>query len=118
MVQKVIKYGNSHAIVIAADLAATYGIPTTVLRAGHIVDARQWSDPKGRSLEDLEYCRGGWVCRHDLARACLHAVPHPPPKLRLFHIVGASPGYESFRVREAEEALGFRIESRFEAALG
>ena len=61
----------------------------------------------------LEYCRGGWVCRHDIARACLLALTTPSEELRILYVIGASPGYESYQVRETEGTLGFRLECRF-----
>ena len=32
-----------------------------VLRAGHIVDGRKRLDSNGKSLEGLDYAKGGWV---------------------------------------------------------
>ena len=101
---------------IASDFAETHGQPVTVLRAGHIVDGRLGTDPKGRPLDELAYCRGGWVCRHDIARACLRSLLIPPEGLRILHVVGDSPGYESYQVRETELALGFHLESRWPRA--
>lgn len=98
---------------MALDFSKTFDLPVTVLRAGHIVDSRLGSDPKGRSLDQLKYCKGGWVCRHDIARACSLAVTNPPSELRMLHLVGASPGYESYEVWRTEETLGFQLESRF-----
>ena len=101
---------------IAADFAETHGLPVTVLRAGHIVDGRRGADARGRPLSGLAYCRGGWVCRHDVARACLQSVLIPPSALRVLHVIGASPAYESYRVSETELALGFKLESRWPSA--
>lgn len=98
---------------IAADFCATFGLRVTALRAGHVVDGRLGLDAKGRPLESLAYCRGGWVCRRDLADACTAALRSPAPGFARHFVIGASPAYEAYGVAAAETALGFRIAARF-----
>jgi len=98
---------------IARDFAETFDMDAIVLRAGHIVDAREQRDPGGHSLEELHYCRGGWVCRHDLAAAVERALEAPLLGLHVFDIVGSSSARARFDVARAEAQLGFTIEERF-----
>lgn len=99
---------------IARDFCETYAMNATVLRSGHIVDGRTGLDPEGRPLADLTYCRGGWIDRYDLARACLGAIEGDLRGFRVLNVVGAGEGYERFDVARAEVQLGFQIVSRFE----
>ena len=100
---------------VARDYCQTYGMTAIALRPGHIVDGRAGVDPKGRPLRQLAYCRSGWICRYDLARACRLALEVEASGFRALPLVGARPGYERFGVRETEEALGFRIQCDFAA---
>ena len=99
---------------IARDFSATFDIQALVLRAGHVVDGHRETDSKDRVLADLDYCRGGWVCRHDLAQACLLALAYEPPGYSAFHIIGAEPARNHYDVHRTEEVLGLTFESRFE----
>ena len=100
---------------IARDFAETFAMDGIVLRAGHVVDARQRCDPRGRPLEEVHYCRGGWVCRHDLAAAVEHALRAKLRGFQVFNVVGAASARTRFDVEAAERQLGFTIEHRFEA---
>jgi nucleoside-diphosphate-sugar epimerase len=99
---------------IARDFAETFGIDAIVLRAGHIVDGRSDRDPRGRPLEQVQYCRGGWVCRYDLAAAVEQALRAPLRGFHIFNIIGAAPARARFDVDAAERRLGFTIDQRFE----
>ena len=98
---------------IAKDFCETYGMKANVLRAGHIVDGRAGVDPKGRPLDHLTYCEGGWICRHDLARACCLALTLEADGFLALPLIGSRRGYERFRVAETESRLGFRLECDF-----
>lgn len=100
---------------IAQDFSETFALEAIVLRAGHIVDAREARDPRGRPLEQVHYCRGGWVCRHDLAAAVEHALRAPLRAFHVFNIIGAASARARFDVEAAERALDVTIEQRFEA---
>lgn len=99
---------------IARDFAQTFDIDAIVLRAGHIVDAREQRDPRGSPLEGLRYCRGGWLCRHDLAAAVERALETSLSGLHVFNIIGSGSARARFDVGEAEAQLGFTIQERFE----
>src|SRR5918998_315746 len=72
---------------IAKDFCVTFGMNTIALRAGHIVDGRAGVDPHGRPLAEVDYARGGRVCRHDLARTCVQALPYPRSGYDAFHVI-------------------------------
>lgn len=99
---------------IAKDFCETFGLQVVVLRAGHIVDGHKRVDPAGRDLAGLEYCRGGWVCRYDLARACIKALELNPEGYAAFHIIGAERASQHFDVDRTERELGLMFETRFE----
>ena len=94
---------------IAQDFCETFEMTATALRAGHIVDGRENADPKGASLSELEYARGGWVCRYDLAAACLKAPERSETGFQVFHIIGSNGARTRFDVERAEQELGFKI---------
>lgn len=101
---------------IARDLAVAFGLPTVILRAGHIVDGRAGRDMRGRPLAGQTYARGGWVCRQDVARAVARALEADLEGCQAFDVVGASPGYERLGVARTEAALGLRLRERFRDA--
>jgi nucleoside-diphosphate-sugar epimerase len=92
---------------IARDYCETFGMNAVVLRAGHIVDGRMGVDPSDRSLSKLEYCRGGWVCRYDLAAACLKALELNTAGYTAFHIIGSAAARKHFDLERTETELGF-----------
>lgn len=99
---------------IARDFCETYSMNMVVLRAGHVVDGVEGVDMEGTALEKLEYCRGGWVCRHDLAQACLKALSFGAKGYQSFHIIGSREAREHFDVERAEDELGFHPRVTFE----
>ncbi len=103
---------------IAKDFCEPYGMKAIALRAGHIVDGRIGVDPKGHPLDQLVYCEGGWLCRHDLARACCLALSVEMDGFLALPLIGSRRGYEQFRVAETESRLGFRVECDFTSTLG
>lgn len=100
--------------VIAHDFCETFGMQAVILRAGHIVDGRKAVDPKGRDLADLKYCRGGWVCRYDLAQACIKAIEFNSKGYDAFHAIGAEQARQHFDIYRTEKELGLKFETRFE----
>lgn len=100
--------------VIAQDFCETYSMTAIVLRAGHIVDGKKNIDPHGKSLEKVEYGKGGWVCRYDLADACLKAVETTKTGFDIYHIVGARQASEHFDIERTEKELGLKFTMRFE----
>jgi len=99
---------------IAEDFSNTFGMSVLVLRVGHIVDGRQSVDPTGRPLEELEYCRGFWVCRYDVADACLHGVKKHLTGFNCYHIIGGVEGNKYFDLWRTEEEFGFIPSETFE----
>lgn len=97
----------------ARDFAETLGLAVTVLRAGHIVDGRADVDPHGRPLAEVTYCRGGWVCRYDLANAVAAALRGSASGFEVFNIVGSLAARMRFDVDRTERELGITIERRF-----
>lgn len=101
---------------IARNYAVTYQMPVIVLRPGHIVDGRTQLDPKGRPLAELDYLRGGWVCRYDLAEAVLCALTYRgKAAYSAFHVVGAQSTRDRFDVATTERELGMTITQDFAA---
>jgi nucleoside-diphosphate-sugar epimerase len=99
---------------IARSFCETYEMEVVVLRAGHVVDGIKGVDAKGSPLGELKYCRGGWVCRHDLAQACLEALSFDAKGYHAFHIIGSRESREHFDIERTEEMLGFRPRVSFE----
>lgn len=98
---------------IAQDFCATYGMTAFVLRAGHIVDSRAQVDPAGRSLDTLTYCRGGWVCRYDIAAACVRALVVDATGYQAFHVIGSVAARERFDIERTERELGVVCAQQF-----
>ena len=86
---------------------------SVALRAGHIVDGRVGVDPNNHPLEELAYCKRGWICRYDLAQACRFALQAEAHGFVTLPVVGSRRGYERFGVEETERFLGFSIERDF-----
>ena len=99
---------------IAKDFCATYDMSCIVLRAGHIVDGQREKDPKGRPLSQVNYCRGEWVCRYDLAQACLKALEYPQTGYNAFHIIGGHQAQTYFDIERTEHDLGLICKTHFE----
>lgn len=99
---------------IARDFCETYSMNAVVLRAGHVVDGVEGVDANGTPLEELEYCRGGWVCRYDLAGACLKALSFGAKGYHAFHIIGSREAREQVDIERTEDELGFRPRVTFE----
>lgn len=98
---------------IARDYCNTYNTNAIVLRAGHIVDGRREVDPKNRPLSEIDYCRGGWVCRYDLAEACIKSLNYNNKGYDAFHIIGALDAEKNFDIERTKEVLGLKFENRF-----
>jgi nucleoside-diphosphate-sugar epimerase len=94
---------------ITRDFCETYEMEVVVLRAGHVVDGIKGVDAKCTPLRELEYCRGGWVCRHDLAEACLEALYFGAKGYHAFHIIGSRESQEHFDIERTEEKLLYSI---------
>jgi hypothetical protein len=71
-------------------------------------------DPQGTPLAELHYARGGWLCRFDLARACLKALRFRQSGYRAFHVIGSRAAWAHFDLGRTERDLGFRCVATFE----
>lgn len=99
---------------IARDFCETFGMAAVTLRAGHIVDGELGVDQMGRPLSEVEYARGGWVCRYDLAHACRLALAVPLRGYAAFHVVGSLEAAARFDIERTEQELGLTFGERFE----
>jgi len=99
---------------IARDFCATLAMTAVVLRAGHLVDGARGVDAHGRPLAELRYARGGWLCRHDLARACLQALRFQQSGYHAFHVIGSRAAWTRFDLERTERELGFRCAVSFD----
>jgi nucleoside-diphosphate-sugar epimerase len=99
---------------VARDFCATFAMSAVVLRAGHLVDGTRGVDAHGRPLAGLGYARGGWLCRYDLARACLRALRFPHSGYHAFHVVGSRVAQARFDLERTERELGFRCAMTFD----
>ncbi|MEW6753951.1 MAG: NAD(P)-dependent oxidoreductase [Candidatus Latescibacterota bacterium] len=92
-----------------------HGMETVVLRPDYIVDSRLGI---GRHREPLgaggSPWRLGWVCRHDLAEACLLAVERPGLGHQVLHIVGTPGAEEHCNVGRARQLLGLEFRGDLE----
>jgi nucleoside-diphosphate-sugar epimerase len=98
---------------IAKDYCETFNMNITVLRPGHIVDGQMHVDPTGTPLSDLAYCKGGWVCRYDVATATFKALTRRSSGYEAFHIIGSYQAKQSYDIERTEELLDMKISSNF-----
>lgn len=90
-----------------------YGMSTIVLRPDYIVDSRLGL---GRHREQLDPethpWRLGWVCRHDLAEACLLAAEKPNLGHEVLHIAPGAEGH--CNVERARQVLSLEFQGDLE----
>lgn len=98
---------------IGRSYSETFGLATIVLRLGHIVNGAQQTTLDGQPLTQLNYCRGGWVDRTDVAQACLQALTAPVKGYHALHIIGAYQAYEQYNIGRTEEILNMHFQHRF-----
>ena len=83
---------------------------TIVLRADYIVDSRLGIGRHREKLgTDEQPWRLGWVCRHDLAEACLLAAENRQIDHEVLHIVGTSGAEQHCNVDRAKKVLGLEF---------
>ena len=92
-----------------------HGLPVLCLRLGHVVRGEACTNLKGTvALDDITYCHGGWVAIEDVAQACWRALKtEPVGQFQTLNLIGASPGYETYRVPEIEKLLNYKLRYRF-----
>lgn len=98
---------------IAKDYVESFGLNVVTLRAGHIVDSDTQTDSTGRALADVTYCRGGWVCRYDLANAVLNAVEFQKTGYHAFNVISDVRAYAQFELSKTKDILKVNFEADF-----
>ena len=99
---------------IARDFASTFGMNILALRIGHVVDGVARRDLVGRRLESVDYCRGGWVCCHDVARAAAAGLDASIRGFVALPVVGSRSGRERFDVTTTQETLAIELNEWFD----
>jgi nucleoside-diphosphate-sugar epimerase len=99
---------------MALHFARTYAMNIMALRLGHIVDGRARTDLNGVPLADVDYCRGGWVCQYDVARAFLRAAETDFDGYRMIDVIGSHQAEKRFDLEAAKGLIGFECGERFE----
>jgi len=96
--------------VIAQDYHA-HGLPVHCLRFGHVVRGKENANLRGDlSLENLDYCRGGWVALEDVVTGCLAAIKSSAdPIFHPYNLVGSKSGRGRFHVNETEKRFGISL---------
>ena len=98
---------------IAEHFSRTFSMNCLVLRLGHIVDGKKQATLSGDPLSELTYCKGGWVCKYDVARAFVKAVNTDISGYRLINIIGSYQAGDTFNLSAAKELLSFECEEKF-----
>jgi len=99
--------------IIAKDFSQTYEMNCLVLRLGHIVDGKKQTTLSGDPLSQLTYCKGGWVCRFDVARAFLKAIETDFTGYHMVNIIGSYQADAFFRKSAASDLLSFECDEKF-----
>lgn len=92
-----------------------HGLPVQCLRFGHVVyGERKLNLDAPIPLDQLEYCRGGWVALEDVVDSCVAALKcEPESKFRIYNLVGSRSGRDRFDVAATEKHLGVRLRYDF-----
>ena len=78
-----------------------------------IVDGKNKTSLSGESLSELSYCKGGWVCKYDVARAFVKAVNTAFSGHHLINIIGSYQAADLFDISTAKDLLGFECKEKF-----
>ena len=88
----------------------THGVPVVCLRFGHVVRGTGETTLAGAPLDDLHYCRGGWVALEDVVAGCLAALKGAGSRtFEVYNLVGSRSGRDRFNVAETEQQLGIKL---------
>ena len=71
-------------------------------------------DSSGQLLKSVNYAKGGWVCRYDLAKACILALDKPIIGYSAYHVIGSLSAKEYFDIDRTERELGLIFDETFE----
>lgn len=96
--------------IIAQDYHS-HGLPVLCLRFGHIVRGmEQLTLGSKTSLDDLDYCRGGWIALEDVISGCIAALKsNTDPSFLPYNLVGSRSGRSRFDVAKTEQRFGISI---------
>ena len=97
----------------AKHFTRTFSMNCLVLRLGHIVDGKRQTTLSGVPLSELTYCKGGWVCRYDVARAFAEAVETDFTGYHVINIIGSYQAADMFDLSTTKELLSFECEEKF-----
>jgi len=100
--------------IIAQDYHS-HGLPVLCLRFGHIVRGmEQLTLDSKTSLDDLDYCRGGWIALEDVISGCIAALKNnADPTFQPYTLVGSKSGYVRFNTAKTEQRFGISIAHDF-----
>jgi nucleoside-diphosphate-sugar epimerase len=90
-----------------------WDMSTIVLRPDYIVDSRLGIGRHRETLGSGSW-RLGWVCRHDLAEACLLAAMKPGLGHEVLHVVGTQGAEQTCNVARTKEVLGLEFQGDLE----
>jgi len=99
----------------AYHFSKTYAMHIMVLRLGHIVNGKKKADLNGVPLSKVAYCKGGWVCQYDVARAFKKAAELNFEGFHLLHIIGSYQAEDRFGLSAVKNILDFKCLERFTA---
>ena len=99
--------------LMAQKFSQTYAMNNLILRLGHIVNGRNYTDLEGRPLSDLLYCRGGWVCKYDVAKAFCNAVETDFTGYHLINVIGSYQAADRFDLSSCKKLINFECGERF-----
>ena len=99
--------------VIAGHFSLSYAMNCLVLRLGHIVDGTTQTTLSGGPLSELFYCKGGWVCRYDVAEAFLKALKADFTGYHMINIIGSYQAGDLFDLSAAKGLIGFECRQKF-----
>jgi nucleoside-diphosphate-sugar epimerase len=85
---------------IARDYYETFGVPTIILRMGHIVDENNMIDPN--------YCVGGWVEQSDAVLACVLAANYTKTNFDIFNVIGSYQAHAPYDIKRTMDALSWQ----------
>jgi len=98
----------------ALNFSNTYAMNIMILRLGHIVNGKMKTDlDENVPLSELAYCKGGWVCQYDVARAFRKAVENGFCGYHLLHIIGSYQAKSRFDILTAKNILDFECLEQF-----
>ena len=94
----------------------THGLPVLCLRLGHVVFGKDEVNlGRTQTLDQLQYCRGGWVALEDVVNACSAALLTEPSMtdFEIINVVGSAGARKRFQIADTESRLGIELKYDF-----